>query len=64
MEKLSVKIGDKFVSRNGFFYVVTGEYANGNYKMTEQKGKKKPVQKSVPLWAIQNNIRGGYWAIA
>lgn len=62
--EMSVKIGDKFISRNGCIYVVVDEYINGNYKMTEQRGRKKPVQKSVPAWAIGNNLKSGYWTIA
>lgn len=57
----SYAIGSRFVSREGYLYEITDTYYNGNYRVTEQRGRRRPVQKSIPAWAITNNVRGGYW---
>ena len=61
--KISYSVGSRFVSREGYLYVIVDCFVNGNWKLSEQRGRKKPVFKSVPSWAIDNNIRGGYWSV-
>lgn len=57
----SFAIGSRFVSREGYTYEIIDSYLNGNYRVMEQRGRRRPVQKSIPAWAITNNVRGGYW---
>lgn len=57
----SFAIGSRFVSREGYTYEIIDSYLNGNYRVMEQRGRRQPVQKSIPAWAITNNVRGGYW---
>lgn len=57
----SFAIGSCFVSREGYTYKIIDSYLNGNYRVMEQRGRRRPVQKSIPAWAITNNVRGGYW---
>ena len=57
----SFAIGSRFVSREGYTYEIIDSYLNGNYRVMEQRGLRRPVQKSIPAWAITNNVRGGYW---
>lgn len=57
----SFAIGSRFVSREGYTYEIIDSYLNGNYLVMEQRGRRRPVQKSIPAWAITNNVRGGYW---
>ncbi len=63
MKEYSIKIGDKFTDRAGAVIEITGEFLNGNFKTLIYRGRRRPVSGSVPAWAVQNNLAGGYWTV-